>query len=220
MIMRNRIILVLSLMAMVCIGLNAQNKVVRRGQVGDNLSSKVSVSEKKQSFSPGIGVDLGLTSGTLWADRNIGASSEVDKGGEFVWGDPTGTNKRVQAPKKMFHISGTSYDIAKTKWGVNWQLPTLEMAKELVRECTIRKETRNGVLGYVVTGPNGNSIFFPMSSRYSDRFDGNKYSFYWLGDSNDWGARLLDVSESIYFDAHFNNWARTFRFMIRPVKSK
>ena len=49
--MRNRIILVLSLMAMVCIGLNAQNKVVRRGQVGDNLSSKVSVSEKKQSFS-------------------------------------------------------------------------------------------------------------------------------------------------------------------------
>lgn len=34
------------------------------------------------------------------------------------------------------------------------------MAKELVRECTIRKETRNGVLGYVVTGPNGNSIFF------------------------------------------------------------
>lgn len=41
---------------------------------------------KKQSFSPGIGVDLGLTSGTLWADRNIGASSEVDKGGEFVWG--------------------------------------------------------------------------------------------------------------------------------------
>lgn len=120
----------------------------------------------------------------------------------------------------MFHISGTSYDIAKTKWGVNWQLPTLEMAKELVRECTIRKETRNGVLGYVVTGPNGNSIFFPMSSRYSDRFDGNKYSFYWLGDSNDWGARLLDVSESIYFDAHFNNWDRTFRFMIRPVKSK
>lgn len=83
--MRNRIILVLSLMAMVCIGLNAQNKVVRRRQVGDNLSSKVSVSEKK-SFSPGIGVDLGLTSGTLWADRNIGASSEVDKGGEFVWG--------------------------------------------------------------------------------------------------------------------------------------
>ena len=45
--MRNRIILVLSLMAMVCIGLNAQNKVVRRRQVGDNLSSKVSVSEKK-----------------------------------------------------------------------------------------------------------------------------------------------------------------------------
>lgn len=45
--MRNRIILVLSLMAMVCIGLNAQNKVVRRRQVGDNLSAKVSVSEKK-----------------------------------------------------------------------------------------------------------------------------------------------------------------------------
>ena len=34
-------------------------------------------------------VDLGLPSGTLWADRNIGAVNEYDGGKLFQWGDPT-----------------------------------------------------------------------------------------------------------------------------------
>lgn len=34
-------------------------------------------------------VDLGLPSGTLWADRNIGAVDEYDGGKLFQWGDPT-----------------------------------------------------------------------------------------------------------------------------------
>lgn len=35
-------------------------------------------------------VDLGLPSGTLWADRNIGSTSPEDKGLYFAWGDVTG----------------------------------------------------------------------------------------------------------------------------------
>lgn len=34
-------------------------------------------------------IDLGLTSGTLWADRNIGATDIYDGGKLFQWGDPT-----------------------------------------------------------------------------------------------------------------------------------
>lgn len=39
----------------------------------------------------GQAVDLGLPSGTKWANMNIGATSESDNGILFVWGDITGT---------------------------------------------------------------------------------------------------------------------------------
>ena len=38
----------------------------------------------------GQAVDLGLPSGTKWANMNVGASSESDNGILFVWGDATG----------------------------------------------------------------------------------------------------------------------------------
>lgn len=39
----------------------------------------------------GQAVDLGLPSGTKWANMNVGATSESDNGILFVWGDITGT---------------------------------------------------------------------------------------------------------------------------------
>ena len=39
----------------------------------------------------GQAVDLGLPSGTKWANKNVGASSESDNGILFIWGDATGT---------------------------------------------------------------------------------------------------------------------------------
>lgn len=41
--------------------------------------------------SAGSAVDLGLSSGTLWADKNVGAASAKDNGVLFIWGDVTGT---------------------------------------------------------------------------------------------------------------------------------
>ena len=35
-------------------------------------------------------VDLGLPSGTLWATKNLGASSKTDYGLYFAWGETTG----------------------------------------------------------------------------------------------------------------------------------
>ena len=42
-----------------------------------------------KDFSPYKKIDLGLPSGTLWADRNIGATDIYDGGKLFQWGDPT-----------------------------------------------------------------------------------------------------------------------------------
>ena len=41
--------------------------------------------------SAGQAVDLGLPSGTKWANINVGATSESDNGILFIWGDVTGT---------------------------------------------------------------------------------------------------------------------------------
>lgn len=54
--------------------------------------SRVLLSDNKvflKDFSPYKKIDLGLTSGTLWADRNIGATNIYDGGKLFQWGDPT-----------------------------------------------------------------------------------------------------------------------------------
>jgi len=47
--------------------------------------------------SAGNAVDLGLPSGTLWADKNVGSSSEKDNGILFVWGDVTGNELYTNA---------------------------------------------------------------------------------------------------------------------------
>ena len=56
-------------------------------------------------------IDLGLPSGTLWADRNIGATDIYDGGKLFQWGDPTPydipehTDGKINEGQKMFDWS-------------------------------------------------------------------------------------------------------------------
>ena len=51
--------------------------------------------------SAGTAVDLGLPSGTKWADKNVGAASATDNGVLFIWGDVTGTQNLA---------TGTTYE--------------------------------------------------------------------------------------------------------------
>ena len=53
----------------------------------------------------GQAVDLGLPSGTLWANKNVGASSESDNGILFIWGDITG--KKIDADKEGTYTNVT-----------------------------------------------------------------------------------------------------------------
>ena len=52
--------------------------------------------------------------------------------------------------------------------GSAWRMPTHEEQLELINNCTITWTTQNGVKGYKVTGPNGNSIFLPTTGVYSN----------------------------------------------------
>lgn len=64
-------------------------------------------------------------------------------------------------------------DAATTNWGEAWCMPTYEQLKELYDECTWTMITQNGVNGYNMTGPNGNSIFIPAAGiRSNDKLYG------------------------------------------------
>lgn len=109
-------------------------------------------------------VDLGLS--VSWASCNIGANKNNEQGDDFFWGDPAGSLTFFTAKKYKFPnppIKNTRYDIAKSKWGINWSLPSLEEFRELCSKCTFIRSISNGVEGYEVIGPNGNKIFIPIA---------------------------------------------------------
>lgn len=88
----------------------------------------------------GMAVDLGLPSGTKWADRNVGASSASGYGNYFSWDE-----------------------ISNRQWGGSWRVPSKEQFDELLANTTSEWTIINGVKGRKFTAKNGNWIFFPAA---------------------------------------------------------
>ncbi len=116
-------------------------------------------------------VDLGLS--VKWAACNLGATKSYEQGIRSVWGNPSiyfnadfkgdttiaiGDCGGVNPP---LCISGTELDIATTQLGGDWRLPTKAEAQELFDSCEWIHTRHHGTEGYIVIGPNGNSIFLP-----------------------------------------------------------
>ena len=116
----------------------------------------------------GTAVDLGLPSGTLWADHNIGATNPEDYGDYYSWGE-TATKETYDwstyfdtnddgATFGKYNNDGlteleTSDDVASQTWGGKWQMPTQDMIEELKSKCYwVWTTTYNGksVNGYIV----------------------------------------------------------------------
>ena len=135
-------------------------------------------------------VDLGLPSGTKWASCNVGADQPWKCGGYYAWGETEEKEvyneetyiypKRNElAPDIWFCEDGTfedfgyciistKYDVAYSKWGGNWIIPTKKHIKELLEYCVSEWTELNGVKGRKFTGPNGNSIFLPAGGKLCD----------------------------------------------------
>ena len=63
----------------------------------------------------------------------------------------------------MMNFSGNEYwDAARTKRKGLWRTPTREEFSELINKCQWDWTVLNGITGYNITGPNGNSIFLPF----------------------------------------------------------
>ena len=85
-------------------------------------------------------VDLGLTSGTLWMDRNIGAEEITDNGLYFAWGETQGYTAEEIGVSRQFNRSNYKYynssSNSYTKYNGSDGLTTLEETDDAVFQNT------------------------------------------------------------------------------------
>ncbi len=126
-------------------------------------------------------VDLGLS--VKWAGWNIGASSPEEEGTLFGWGDPTGKETSIYSSKypvknpPMIICGDKRYDMAMANWGWPWRLPSRNELEELSSRCKWEYINYKGQNGFKLVGPNGNTLFLPITSYRSAVWDTDKRAY-------------------------------------------
>ena len=184
-------------------------------------------------------VDLGLS--VRWANCNVGAEYPWEAGDYYCWGENYVKEAYFLDNYEYYYedssadmgygfqlidqeIDGTYYDAAYSNWGYEWRMPTYEEMEELVEYCSWRWTTVRGYEGYMVTGPNGNSIFLPAAGdRNGYEYEEVGYSgYYWTGsNAYDYGdfygesAYILSFDSGEVGDMYYVS--RSWGFSVRPV---
>ena len=184
-------------------------------------------------------IDLGLPSGKLWAETNIGAETATDYGNYYAWGETaTKTNysftgdyykygtlsnvTKYNTSDKKTELENAD-DAAYKNWGSYCTMPTEEDFNELLNNCDWTwgsRENASGttVYGYTVTSKQyGNSIFLPAAGYYNSTTlnKAGETSYYWskkLG-SDVRTARRISLTQSAY------NMGYSFRSYGCPVRA-
>jgi len=192
-------------------------------------------------------VDLGLTSGTLWATTNVGAVSPENYGSFFAWGETQ--TKEVYSGFNYKFGKGEEYgvdslfkyntlleygkvdslmnllpedDIATIEWGTDWRTPTISEWEELYEQCRWIWSESDGVWGYKVVGKNNHWIFLPVGGFRSQNLISNEiFGCYWSATickkAPEFAHYILFYSKYV-FDFYYDN--RYLGMPIRPVISK
>ena len=173
-------------------------------------------------------VDLGLPSGLKWATCNVGANSPEEYGDYYAWGETETKDEYTEENSytygvKMNDISGDpKYDVARAKWNGTWRMPTRVELQELEDNCTQKHVTINGINGFKLIGPNGNSIFLPAAGfrENTSSYYCNNIGYYWGGTPyNGNGGNKYDYSCSLIFEnyIYIPDFSRFCGCSIRPV---
>lgn len=199
------------------------------------------VNKQDEGIQP---VDLGLPSGTLWADRNLGAKSRSDYGafvswgntdlhfpekGDVDWGDNDDAFKDYEFTEEEYEdtpgakLKGDidlEHDAAHVNLGGNWRMPTKEQFIELYESCKWIRATIEGVNGYLVISKiNQESIFLPCSGNgYGSSWNNRgSYGYYWSGSlySATGGRFLRFYSGGVNPQNYYD---RFLGFAVRPVE--
>ena len=145
-------------------------------------------------------VDLGLPSGTLWAETNIGAEKASDKGDYFAWGETSTKSTFALVNYKFLRIDTIAYcyrldgkyneedgkttldkedDAAYVIWVKSCRMPTNAQFEELCQECSWTWTSKLGsdgshTYGYAVKSKtNDNVIFLPAGGKIGTSTDEN-----------------------------------------------
>lgn len=183
----------------------------------------VSCSDKDNDKGNDNWVDLGLPSGLLWGKCNLGAESPEGYGDYFAWGETSTkdhydwNNYRYCTAEGDSLLTLTKYNTSEAYGTVDnlttlqpmddaasvrlsgTRTPTREDWEELLGGTTAEWATQNGVGGYRLTAPNGNSLFLPAagSSNGTELVAAGEYGFYW--------------SATLYTDSPDDAWSFSFQ---------
>lgn len=190
-------------------------------------------------------VDLGLPSGLLWADRNVGANSPEDYGNYYAWGETTPKNVydwSTYAYGKDYdeltkYCNDASYglngftdnltvlqasdDAATAKLGGDARTPTSDEWEELMDNTNGTWTTRNEVYGLLLTASNGKSLFLPAAgNRYGSCLSSaGEGGYYW---SSTLDTDYPDLAWTFYFysdDQGMDSGGRGYGFSVRAVRA-
>ena len=190
-------------------------------------------------------VDLGLS--VMWATCNVGAEYPEDYGDYFAWGETQPKEQYYWTTykycngsflKMIKYCTDSSYgnngftdnktvldsedDVATVNWGGSWRMPTDEEFTELREKCKWTWSTQSGVNGYIVKGPNGNTIFLPAAGYIgmSGLGDAGLSGYYWSSSLN---ASVSYNAYSVYFrlsNVRSHDGHRDCGLSVRPICPK
>ena len=218
---------------------------IRPVYVDDPVDDSEDDPTEAETAEAGKAIDLGLTSGTLWASYNVGAKSETQAGMFVAWGELK-EKKSVGYYKNNYEywsaestqydgfstelgseIAGTEYDLAHVRWKGDWVTPSSEDFEELLYECDCVAKTKSGVFGFQVTSKkNGNSIFLPCQGYYngSSLWKQNDEGWYWTSSIYPFSHPRFTMGYSLIIkkgESPAVSWSgRESGCNIRPVKKK
>ena len=165
---------------------------------GQTASCEVTVEGEEPAY-----VDLGLSSGTLWATRNAGASSVEEVGTYYAWNE---------------HM-----DV-----GEGWAVPTKDQLQELISGCTYTSSTYKGVNGVLLTSKaNNQTLFIPLGGMLFLEYNSTTPK----NDMYIWSCTANEKEASKAYSACFTTNPSTYMFVadyievavygmpVRPVKA-
>ena len=193
---------------------------------GSSLEDKEELGKYRKVVNGHIFVNLGLPSGLYWATCNVGAETETDYGNYYAWGETTTKSSYTSDNSTWcgrFHSGDLtpSEDVATANWGKGTRMPTYDEMEELKNNCTWEWQNNynnTSVNGYLVTGSNSQSVFFPAAGYRggsSHNYAGSN-GYYWTSspDSN------YNYSYGLYFysgSVDTRNYYRGFGLSVRAV---
>ena len=210
------------------------SEFIEEGMWGSALRRSNTSEERREDKDNTQYIDLGLPSGTLWADRNIGATEPEEYGDFYAWGETE--------PKKEYTWNTYKWDVYCTKYNKKdgktvlepeddvvylktkgeAHIPTEEQIKELIDNTTSKYKTINGIVGRLYKSKvNGNTIFLPFAGEWFfisiDRRLWSRFCSSSIDSSNHHKVHYL-------FSGHFSNKIleidRYDGFSVRGVKDK